>query len=518
MPYHRVSRIVAHLRTQPLYLASAMLWVPSALNFAQLSVTAPPQANFVAGQGLSPSYFLPPSTSIPAPQLPTFPSIDSESLVGSGVPSPLPSPPAIELAPQTFPNTLQASNGLPTVAPYPLDPIAKNTAPPSLPTTNSVELDLRSSNSQIASTPFANCTNRPLTPPSPWFFSANAVILNSKENQNRVFSSSLNAPSISLLETNAVQMRSTGGYELGTGRYFGSGKYALAATYWGLSPSESVSTVSASQTGPLATSLPLNVISTSSPGTTEGLFLGTTPMSDLFNNAPDHRIQSQKDFNNLELNLYWFALGGAARQPIAPSSTESQCWSLSDHPTSPNAPWQPSSSRLRLSLFSGVRWFQFQDELRYSAMNTYYSSHVRNDLWGIQSGVITHCLLTPRWSIWNNFNAGVYNNRSLFQSSAGNGGTLATIVASGSINASKFQFETSDNNASFLGESTSGLTWHFSRGWSSNIGYRILGVSGIGNAQSQIPADFRFPSRIATTALDDSLLLHGMVLGASYNF
>lgn len=489
---HRI--LSALLATQWICLQASQTWAQ-----AELNIQAP--SNFVSGEGLSPSYFLPPSTlPLTQPPVESLPTVPAPALIGSGLPLVTPEPVKQVPVPLNIP--------IPNSEPVPPTPSIAN----------SVDLDLRTPSSQVATGNYSHGSNRPLGSPSPWFFGANALLLNLKDQDDRVFTSSALDPSVGLLRSSDVRMPSTGGYELGIGRYFGCGKYALSATYWGLSPVESIATVNSANTGPLATSLPLNVPSLVVPGVTEGLFVGNTALSDFYNASTEHRLQRHREFNNVELNVYWFALGGAARQPLAPNCNESQCWSLSDHPTSNHAPWFQTPSRLRMSLFSGLRWFQFQDDLRYSALDAYYRNGVQNDLWGIQSGASTHFLLTPRWSVWNNCTAGVYNNRSELDTAAGNATSLASIATSGGANGTLYNYNASGNSTAFLGETTTGLAWHFARGWSANLGYRVLGASGIATSQSQIPYDFRSPSQASSVHANDSLILHGVTIGATYNF
>ncbi|MCE2800858.1 MAG: hypothetical protein LW724_15075 [Planctomycetaceae bacterium] len=521
---HSKSAVLSKGRILTACLASPLLCLHSGQAFGQTELTIQAPSNYVSGEGLSPSYFLPPST-VPLVQPPveSLPTAPSNPLIGSGlqpnalqpiVPQPIPSQPILTETVTQAP--------IPTTIPVPF-PASETISPPPSPSTGqSVDLDLRSPSMQpgmqVASGGYTQAASRPLGSPSPWFFGASGLIMNLKDQEDRVFSSSALDPSTRLLGSSDVRMGSTGGYELGVGRYFGCGKYALSASYWGLSPAESVATASSANSGLLATNIPFNVPSNVVPGVSEGLFVGGSSLNDLFNGASEHRLQRQSEFNNVELNLTWFALGGAARQPLAPNCNDGQCWSLSNHPTTSNAPWFHTPSRLRMSLFSGVRWFQFQDQLRYSALDAYYKNDVRNDLWGIQSGATTHVLLTPRWSFWNNLSAGLYNNRSQLETAAGNGTTLATIVSSGSANGGQYNYDASGNGTSFLGETTSGLAWHFARGWTANLGYRVLGASGIASAQSQIPSDFRSPSQASMIRANDFLILHGVTLGASYNF
>ena len=482
---------------------------------AQVSISNGPSTNYVSGEGLSPSFFIPP---LPLP----VPTLEQgiTSVIGS-----LPSIPAPEAVPgERIPPVVMTPPGipLPTVAlPLADEPILTHgSAQPmqSVEPNSAIDLDLRSPWAKGAPSSFLSQSSQPLSSPSPWFFSTNALFLNLRQGPSRLYSSPVSDPELRGLASEDIRMPSTGGYELGAGRYIGCGKYAIGASYWGLSPDASMARIDDSAFGPLATNLPFNVLSSSQPGKIEGLFLGQTPMSDSFRNASVHRLESQRDFHNLDLNFYWFATGGSARQPFAPRCDDSRNWPLSDQPTGSNAPWFHMPSRLRLSLYSGVRWFQLQDAIDYRANDAYFQSDVRNDLWGLQTGAISHWSVTPRWSLWSNINAGVYNNRSTKRILAGNQAGLATIVSPGASNGSSFDFDVSGNSTALLGETSTGLGWHIARGWTANLGYRVLGVSGIGTAESQIPSDFRVPSQSSTIQTSDSLILHGFTLGAAYNF
>lgn len=517
---------------------------------AQVTITNAPPTNHISGEGLSPSHFIPPSqpttppldSGLPLglvpppaktqPLAPTPPSKDSQlhsppsslapSLFGSGVPSP----------PQ-FPSVVGSLPSIPSI-PNPEIPLGEiplgeistplsdwSDSPQSIqaaqPNT-SINLDLRSASAKGVSSSLDSQSHQPLSNPSPWFFSSNALIYNLRPGSSRLYSSAASDPELGTLDSQSVRMPSTGGYEIGIGRYFGCGKYALQANYWGVSPAVSRASIDDSTFGPLATNLPFNLPSSSVSGKIEGLYLGATPMSEAFRGASEHRLESQREFNNLELNLYWFATGGSARQPIAPRFDDSRCWTLSDQPTGPTAPWFQTPSRLHLSLYSGARWFQFQDLIDYRANDAYFQSDVRNDLWGFQTGALSHWAMTPRWSLWGNINGGLYNNHGKMRTNAGNQAGLATIVSPGASNGALYDFDVSGNSTAFLGETSTGLGWHFARGWTANLGYRVIGVSGVGTAESQIPGDVRVSSQSSRIQSSDSLILHGFTLGATYNF
>lgn len=532
-------------------LGSARPWAPSrcllgcvvALAFvclgsapsarAQVTISNGPSTNHVVGEGLSPSFFIPPS------QLPV-PTLDHGAYLGldPGPTTVLPQPsalyPAIPAIPAIPPkpasDSRQVGSGVPSNPQFPSivgsSPLPDGSVLPhasaqpmrSVEPNNSIDLDLRSPGAKGAPSSFLNQSPQPLSSPSPWFFSTNALLMNLRQGPSRLYSSPVSDPELKGLASEDIRMPSTGGYELGVGRYIGCGKYAIGASYWGFSPDASLARIDDSAFGPLATNLPFNVLSSSQSGKIEGLYLGLTPMSESFRNASEHRLESQREFHNLDMNFYWFATGGSARQPFAPRCDNSRSWTLSDQPTGPNAPWCHIPSRLRLSLYSGVRWFQFQDAIDYRANDAYFQSDVRNDLWGLQTGAISHWSMTPRWSLWSNINVGVYNNRGTKRILAGNQAGLATVVSPGASNGTAFDFDVSGNSTALLGETSTGLGWHIARGWTANVGYRVLGVSGIGTAESQIPSDFRIPSQSSSIQTSESLILHGFTLGAAYNF
>jgi hypothetical protein len=56
------------------------------------------------------------------------------------------------------------------------------------------------------------------------------------------------------------------------------------------------------------------------------------------------------------------------------------------------------------------------------------------------------------------------------------------------------------------------------RGWTANIGYRVIGVSGVATAVGQIPRDFSLLNDASRINNDRSLILYGWTLGAAYNF
>ena len=69
-----------------------------------------------------------------------------------------------------------------------------------------------------------------------------------------------------------------------------------------------------------------------------------------------------------------------------------------------------------------------------------------------------------------------------------------------------------------MGEGIFGAGLRIGRGWTANASYRLVGVSGVATAVGQIPRDFARGDAITHINNNHSLLLHGVALGANYNF
>ncbi len=127
-------------------------------------------------------------------------------------------------------------------------------------------------------------------------------------------------------------MGTSGGFQVFGGRYFGCGRYALMGTFWGLYPSdESVMILDpAGGVGVgdyLRTDLPLTIQNPAGDnehgiempgvgGPVLGPDGGRTGYDWMTNSFAQRLVRSQ-DFNNVELSLFSFGLGGAARNGLA---------------------------------------------------------------------------------------------------------------------------------------------------------------------------------------------------------
>lgn len=404
--------------------------------------------------------------------------------------------------------------------------------------------------------------------PNPWIFGAGALIFNRFDDEHVRLTSDPSMPTDALLSTSDAKMQATGGFQLSAGRYFGCGKYAIVGSYWGVfSNPQMASVTDPGATGVGGGYLRSNLPFTLNPvGTPYGI---TMPGDTVYNwydgsfagHAFAQRIQRDQQFHNAELNFFSFALGGGARQPYdngcgsgcgsglfggghhgrrggggygsdgdpCGSSCE-PCATACGGPTGVCAPWYGAQcSKLRLNLFGGLRWFRFEDSLEYASSSTnniygdepsdvFYRNGVTNDLVGFQLGSMANWCTGTCLNFFAGTSVGVFGNHMNTNTYAGTNTDAATIFSANAFNGRPYDYSNSSNDVAFLAEGNIGTGIRISRGWTANLGYRVVGVNGVATAVGQIPRDFSNGDDINRINNTNSLLLHGVVLGAAYNF
>jgi hypothetical protein len=383
------------------------------------------------------------------------------------------------------------------------------------------------------------------------------------------------------LSTSDARMKPTGGVQFNVGRYFCDGRYALIGSYWGVFSNPQSSTILASSQpfGNLRSNLPLNVRDNTG-AFQSGIYIPSNTtygpaVYDWYDSAYAHRIVRDQDFQSAELKFFSFALGGGARQAYAAaggagmggrvgygSSARSlgyggagaygagaygagncgagdcgtgncgdSCQTACSGPTGPCAPWCGAQcSKLRLNMYGGVRWFRFKDSLEYAASATdanfdgsaddfYYRNSVTNNLVGFQLGSLATWCTGTRFNLFGGGNFGVYGNNMQATTFAGTNTTTAEILSPDPVfNTRPYNYTSSFSDVAFLGEGTLGTGVRISRGWTANFAYRMVGVSGVATAVGQIPRNFSRGDEITHINNNNALLLHGLSLGANYNF
>jgi hypothetical protein len=371
-------------------------------------------------------------------------------------------------------------------------------------------------------------------------------------------------------------MKATGGVQLSAGRYFGDGRYALMGTYWGIFSNPQSATILASDqvNGNLRSNLPFTLRGPTG-NFNYGIEMPTGPQSvyDWFDGAFAHRILRDQEFHSAEMNFFSFALGGGARQAYAATSgcntgarigygsgairalgrggyggygdncgtgacgtsacvdpCQSDCAPCGG-PTGPCAPWYGAQcSKLRLNMYGGIRWFRFRDSLEYAASSTnnvfnneaddfYYRNKVTNDLVGFQLGALGTWCTGTRFNLFGGTNFGIYGNHINAKTFAGSATETAVILSPDTAFDNRpYDYTSSRDGVAFLGEGTLGTGVRITRGWTGNVAYRLVGVTGVANSVGQIPRDFSRGDEITKINNNYGLLLHGVSFGANYNF
>ena len=429
---------------------------------------------------------------------------------------------------------------------------------------------------------------------SPWIFGANALIFNRVDNDYTRFSSSTANPAVSVLSTFSARSGVMGGLDIFGGRYFGGGKFAVMGGYWGLYPADQSSVVydpelNTTLGNSLRPNLPFTVLGPGgAPASLHGIEMpsganvpgpnGGQNVYDWYDNAYAHRLVRSQNYNSAELNIFSFALGGAARNGAAnygmgtgnqggwangrigrggygmtgiSSNGNSACGGCGSCSTcgsgascgscgSCNTPscsgptgacgsiTGAQCSRLRFAWLGGLRWFRFGDYMEYAtsendgtfggADDLYYRNTVRNDLVGFQlGGRATYCT-GRRINLYSATKFGVFGNRINYDTFAGTNSAAAIVSSYDSYDGQAYDLHSSTTGLSLLGEGELGTGVRLSRGWTANCGYRVIGVSGIATAPGQIPYDFSLLNDVQRIHHNDSLVLHGVSLGGMYNW
>ena len=435
---------------------------------------------------------------------------------------------------------------------------------------------------------------------NPWIVGGGGLILNRVDNDYVRLSHDTANSGASALSTFDGRMRTSGGFEVFGGRYFGCGQYALIGSYWGLFPGDQSRTIYDPElnTGigdSIRTNLPFTVLGPgAAPTSLHGIEMpplvpnnvagpnGGQNVYDWYDNAYAHRLVRSQNFNNVEMSLFSFGLGGAVRQGVAgcgsgiaqgyqPGWTNgrigrggygvggasragygscSSCGSTGSSgcgscgttsscntcvtprcsgPTGACAPIIGAQcSRLRFAMLGGVRWFRFNDYMEYAtsendatfggADDFYYRNTLRNDLLGFQLGGRATYCTGRKINLYGGTKFGVFGNRINYDTFAGTTTTAAVVSSYNSYDNQAYDIHAATTGLSLLGEGELGTGVRVSRGWTANCGYRVIGATGIATAPGQIPYDFSLLNDVRRIHHHDSLVLHGVSFGGMYNW
>ncbi len=324
-------------------------------------------------------------------------------------------------------------------------------------------------------------------PRSPWYFSAAGLIMG-RDKASRVWTTfeTNNNPN-QLMNTEDAYPEWRGGFEVHLGRQIACNRWAIDLGYWRVDDFQAAT----SQT---------HANSVSSPLLFNDLeFAVGDPVQDYFDGAQEHRITRRNSLYNIELNLI-----------------ES------------NVPAQGDSLWTYRKML-GVRYFRFDEDLTFASLDlggtwggnggadeAFLQDSVENNLVGAQLGFRLDRQLGHQGSFFIHPKMGVYNNRIQNRFDLRRGDGVAAMPTAFSGVAGNYPVESTTDAVSFLTELGLGFAWQATPRWSFFGGYRVVVLSGMGLADSQIPQYIVDIPEIADIDHQDTLVLQGAFFGAAY--
>ncbi len=398
----------------------------------------------------------------------------------------------------------------------------------------------------------------------PWFFGAGALIFNRIDSHNVPLSFRDDSYNTDIITSQSARMGVTGGFEASIGRYFNCGKNAIQATYWGLYPTEQVALNSRTVAGEYASRIPFGYMEMSGTPAAPGV---PYAVGSWFDNAYAHELRRSSSYHNVEVNLLGFAVGGASRNFNMSTAgtmfsgmgeggrsggscgycggagcgacsggcgTGSCGTASSKYATGPCCLTAPAcGSRLNMTWLGGFRYFHFSDNLQYaaslddgvinrSADDLYYNVDTTNNLFGFQLGSRADYCIGKRVNLYGSGKVGIYNNHSRLLTRLGTDTENATLNDTrppvNPNNGGEYDFDEMKDSLAFLSELGTGVGVRFSPKWTGTIGYRAVILSGVATSPDNIRQTFANYNDIADYNTSSTMILHGLNVGALYNY
>ena len=313
-----------------------------------------------------------------------------------------------------------------------------------------------------------------------WFAGASGLVM----------TRSLPAGTATMLPAGGVQLSTSdasatwpGGVDLHVGRWFGpQQQQAVELIYWGVYGIGSSAGAAASPPGIVA--IP------QAPGVT----VGTTPASAYLSGGYAQTISRSDLVNDVEINwLYslWERPEFLSPDPAAPSR------------------------RVNLMWLAGFRFFELEDVLTLSSYPTGTAPGTldlgvatNNNLYGAQVGAKFDWRFLPRLRLAAVPKFLIAGNAITNTVSMTGGGSQATFADGAPVNV-----HSTLGVFSWLGSIDTSVAWDVTDRWSLWIGYRVVGVGNVAQADGQWPALVAGPASISGVEAGSSTIIQGGFAG-----
>ena len=230
------------------------------------------------------------------------------------------------------------------------------------------------------------------------------------------------------------------------------------------------------------------------------------------------RVRTDWKAQNLELNIIRFPLTCGS-----PCGGGNSCGGCGGYDACGcNSCGCNDSCGLGFSMYGscGVRYFRIDDDFLYgtyaNATELTYDVQVDNSLIGPQVGWTTdYCW--GKWNLFCNSTFGIFNNHmGVWQGMYDSTGTYATYNNNGS--ASDFNTRSSKDSVAFLGELRVGTAYEITCNWRAVVAYRAVAISGVATSVDQMPNDYSDSSYVGIIDSDNSIIIHGVQVGAECRY
>ncbi|MEM9186790.1 MAG: BBP7 family outer membrane beta-barrel protein, partial [Planctomycetota bacterium] len=145
----------------------------------------------------------------------------------------------------------------------------------------------------------------------------------------------------------------------------------------------------------------------------------------------------------------------------------------------------------------------------------FHDIEVDNDLVGFQLGCSMNCLVGCRWTLFADTNFGIYGNSiDAYQRvySPGGGGTVRFVQTGNDA-----VVRSSKEDVSFLGEARLGVGYQITPRCRLTSAYRVIAVSGVALAPSQITTPIN-EAAFGHIDSNDSIVIHGFQGGVEFKY
>jgi Putative beta barrel porin-7 (BBP7) len=415
----------------------------------------------------------------------------------------------------------------------------------------------------------------------PYFGGASVLFFYRVDDDNVNLVYDTNYPTDNLLGTRDSRSGMMPGFEVFMGRYFNSGRNAVTASYWGLFPEDEMETVTTAGGADLRSRYQFTGARMRAFGSYSDTpvydwydtYDDPATANDNNTTSQAQRIDRTSNYQNVEGNLLGFMTGGAARSFYLPTSGsmfagtrglhgglggglggghghgggcgycggsgcgacggQGDCGTCNACPptrfaTGPCCLTPGCGSRLNMTWLAGVRYFRFTDTLTYASSlsdttfgtgndDIYYDNSVVNELIGGQLGGILNYCTGKRASLYALTKMGLYGNHARFTSDLGTYNGNSAYVTNGGVQAN-YMISNSKTDVAFIGEFGTGVNYRLTSKWSANCGYRAIVASGVATAVDQLPINMTHLGNASDFDNNAALILHGVNLGAQYNY